>query len=33
VVIGGIGTLAVSILWAGMFPSLRKIDTLDAPER
>lgn len=32
VVIGGIGTLLVSIAWAGMFPSLRKIDTLDVPE-
>ena len=33
VVIGGIGTLAVSVLWAWMFPQLRKIDALDAPER
>lgn len=33
VVIGGLGTLAVAALWAGMFPSLRKIDTLDLPER
>ena len=31
VVIGGLGTLAVSIAWAGLFPSLRKIDTLEAP--
>ncbi|MBL0374680.1 MFS transporter [Rhizobium sp. KVB221] len=31
VVIGGIGTLAVSIAWARWFPSLRKIDTLEAP--
>lgn len=31
VVIGGVGTLAVSIAWAGLFPSLRKIDTLEAP--
>jgi len=33
VVIGGIGTLAVSILWALMFPQLRRIDKLDAPDR
>jgi MFS family permease len=33
VVIGGIGTLAVALAWSGLFPSLRKIDTLDAPER
>jgi MFS family permease len=33
VVIGGIGTLFVSLAWAGMFPSLRKIDTLEAPDR
>lgn len=33
VVIGGIGTLAVSLAWAGMFPKLRKIDTLEAPAR
>jgi len=33
VVIGGIGTLAVSVAWALMFPQLRKIDTLDAPDR
>lgn len=31
VVIGGIGTIAVSILWAMKFPQLRKIDNLDAP--
>lgn len=33
VVIGGIGTLAVSVLWAWAFPQLRRIDTLDAPDR
>ena len=33
VVIGGIGALAVSVLWAGIFPQLRKIDTLEAPVR
>lgn len=32
VVIGGIGTLAVSIVWALGFPQLRKIDSLDAPK-
>jgi MFS family permease len=31
VVIGGIGTIAVSIIWAMKFPKLRKIDNLDAP--
>jgi MFS family permease len=33
VVIGGIGTLAVSVIWALTFPQLRKIDTLEAPGR
>lgn len=33
VVIGGIGTLAVSVIWAMSFPQLRKIDNLDAPDR
>jgi MFS family permease len=33
VVIGGIGTLLVSIAWAGLFPKLRKIDSLAAPDR
>jgi hypothetical protein len=33
VVIGGIGTLAVAIVWAASFPQLRRIDTLDAPIR
>ncbi len=32
VLIGGVGTLAVAALWAGLFPALRKIDTLDLPE-
>ncbi len=32
VVIGGAGTLMVAAMWAGLFPSLRKIDTMDAPE-
>ncbi|WEZ82212.1 MFS transporter [Rhizobium sp. 32-5/1] len=31
VVIGGLGTLAVSVVWALGFPQLRKIDSLDAP--
>jgi thiamine monophosphate synthase len=33
VVIGGIGTLAVAIVWAAGFSQLRRIDTLDAPIR
>jgi MFS family permease len=33
VVIGGIGTLAVAMIWSAGFPQLRKIDTLDAPKR
>ena len=33
VVFGGVGALAVSALWAGIFPQLRKIDTLEAPDR
>ena len=33
VVIGGVGTLAVSIIWALIFPQLRRIDTLKAPDR
>lgn len=33
VVIGGVGTLAVAVLWAVGFPQLRKIDSLDAPGR
>ncbi len=33
VVIGGFGTLAVALLWAIMFPKLRQIDNLDAPEQ
>ncbi|MDL2406264.1 MFS transporter [Rhizobium calliandrae] len=33
VVIGGIGTLAVAIIWASGFPQLRRIDSLNAPER
>ncbi|MDP9810590.1 MFS family permease [Rhizobium tibeticum] len=33
VIIGGVGTLAVAAIWATTFPKLRKIDTLDAPER
>lgn len=32
VVIGGVGTLAVSVIWALGFPKLRRIDNLDAPE-
>ncbi|NEI70574.1 MFS transporter [Rhizobium lusitanum] len=33
VVIGGIGTLAVAGLWAAGFPQLRRIDSLNAPDR
>jgi MFS family permease len=33
VIIGGIGTLAVAAIWATSFPQLRKIDSLDAPQR
>ncbi len=32
VIIGGVGTLAVSVLWSFGFSKLRKIDSLDAPE-
>lgn len=33
VVIGGIGTLAVAVIWAAGFPKLRRIDSLTAPEQ
>jgi MFS family permease len=33
VVIGGVGTLAVAIIWSLGFPKLRKIDNLEAPDR
>ncbi|WP_117194993.1 MFS transporter [Rhizobium terrae] len=33
VVIGGVGTLAVAIVWALGFPKLRRIDSLEAPQR
>jgi MFS family permease len=33
VVVGGIGALVVSAAWAGLFPKLRDIDTLEAPKR
>jgi len=33
VVIGGIGTLAVAVIWSIGFPKLRKIDNLEAPQR
>ena len=33
VVIGGLGTLAVAALWAAGFPQLRRIDSLNAPDR
>jgi MFS family permease len=33
VVVGGLGTLAVSLAWSAMFPQLRRIDTLDAPKQ
>ncbi|MCX8999257.1 MFS transporter [Rhizobiaceae bacterium BDR2-2] len=31
VIVGGIGTVAVAAIWAGMFPKLRRIDNLEAP--
>ncbi len=33
VVIVGIGTLMVAAIWAARFPKLRKIDSLEAPEK
>lgn len=33
VVIGGVGTLAVAVIWSLGFPRLRKIDSLEAPMR
>jgi Arabinose efflux permease len=33
VIIGGIGTLAVAAIWSLGFPKLRKIDSLEAPQR
>jgi MFS family permease len=33
VVIGGFGTLAVAVIWSLGFPQLRKIDSLQAPDR
>jgi MFS family permease len=33
VVIGGVGTLAVTVIWALGFSKLRQIDTLEAPQR
>ncbi|MBB5536611.1 MFS transporter [Rhizobium giardinii] len=33
VVLGGIGTLAVAVIWALGFPQLRKIDSLEAPKQ
>ncbi|MDQ0456644.1 MFS transporter [Rhizobium paknamense] len=33
VVIGGVGTLAVSVIWALAFPKLRRIDTLDSTDQ
>lgn len=33
VLIGGVGTLTVAVIWALGFPQLRKIDSLEAPER
>lgn len=32
VVVGGVGTLAVSVIWALAFPKLRTIDTLENPD-
>ena len=31
VIVGGVGTLAVALIWSLAFPKLRKIDSLDAP--
>jgi len=31
VILGGVGTMAVVLLWARLFPSLRRIDDLTAP--
>jgi len=31
VVLGGIGTLAVVVLWGWLFPQLRQVDALDTP--
>jgi len=31
VVIGGVGTMIVTGLWAALFPTLRRVDTLEAP--
>ena len=31
VIVGGVGTVAVAVVWAGMFPKLRRIDSLEAP--
>jgi hypothetical protein len=28
VAVGGIGTIAVVLMWARLFPALRKVDTL-----
>lgn len=33
VIVGGIGTLAVSAIWAASFPKLRRIDSLNAPQQ
>lgn len=33
VVVGGVGTLAVALIWAFTFPKLRRIDSLEMPER
>jgi hypothetical protein len=30
VVLGGIGTLAVAAIWMALFPSLRRLDTIEA---
>jgi len=31
VVLGGLGTIAIVALWAGLFPALRRVDTLVRP--
>jgi MFS family permease len=33
VILGGVGTIAVVVLWSWLFPSLRKVDRLEEPDR
>ena len=32
-VVGGVGTVAVALLWMGIFPDLRKVERLDTLRR